>query len=330
MSESNSTDRSTNKSEHEYLPECLFLSESQYKNECEYQETSNKSDNESQKFSCSTPIKFYLKDESTMESEEEGEQLNEANTSNSTINNDEANKVCEADTAKSECLVESRVSFDNLDISFIKTGSSEGARCANDIIKTNSLLEFEENEKILADQSLMSNFSTASDLSLMTAPIFQMENLISNLRENYNYKLNDSAIKVADAEASLNKTPTNNKSPKVNGVDIDSILSKMISQKAKVRPEKTTEKANNAKENGNHKNELALIENKLENEITRRQHCEKQIHELNERLLELQQQLAVAHDLGHKREVYAQTMDSALQKVTLKNIHLIYLFWLIN
>ena len=55
---------------------------------------------------------------------------------------------------------------------------------------------------------------------------------------------------------------------------------------------------------------------RLQNEVIRRQHCEKQIHELNESLLELQQQLAVANDLVNKREAYAQTIDSALQKVT--------------
>jgi chromosome segregation ATPase len=61
--------------------------------------------------------------------------------------------------------------------------------------------------------------------------------------------------------------------------------------------------------------QLMALESRLENETLRRQHCEKQIHELNEHLLELQQQLAIANSLDKKRDMFVQSMDASLQKI---------------
>jgi hypothetical protein len=64
------------------------------------------------------------------------------------------------------------------------------------------------------------------------------------------------------------------------------------------------------------KNEkLIEIESQLENEIFRRKHCEKQIFELNQSILELQQQLAVANGIEKKHELFAENMDISIQKV---------------
>ena len=62
------------------------------------------------------------------------------------------------------------------------------------------------------------------------------------------------------------------------------------------------------------------VESRLQNEILRRQHCEKQIFELNQHLLELQEQLAVANGLEAKREKFAQNMETSIKKV-LKSWH---------
>jgi hypothetical protein len=198
------------------------------------------------------------------------------------------------------------------------------------VIKTNSLLEFEENEKLLDDQSLMSNFSTSSKMSLMNLPIVQMETLITNLRENYDYKVSDCDFKVAadQAKALNSKTPTKNRSVQSKDEtadNIDSILNKMLARnsladksldEAVMFVKQGTPKTSSGSSSGSKSEQLSVVESRLESETVRRQHCEKQIHELNENLLELRQQLAIAHDLGHKREVYAQTMDTALQKVS--------------
>ena len=60
---------------------------------------------------------------------------------------------------------------------------------------------------------------------------------------------------------------------------------------------------------------VSLMEQRLDSEMLRRQHCERQISELNKSILELQQQLAVANGLEKKRRSFAQSMSVALQKV---------------
>ncbi len=67
--------------------------------------------------------------------------------------------------------------------------------------------------------------------------------------------------------------------------------------------------------NQQHQQPVHLLETRLENETLRRQHCEKQIHELNEHLLEVQQQLTIANCMDKRRDLFVQGMDASLQRV---------------
>ena len=91
------------------------------------------------------------------------------------------------------------------------------------------------------------------------------------------------------------------------------VKSKILSPKMINLEEKTEE---NLQQSFIKKNEkLVKIESQLESEIFRRKHCEKQICDLNQSILELQQQLAVANGLEKKHELFAQNMDISIQKV---------------
>lgn len=160
------------------------------------------------------------------------------------------------------------------------------------IDKSSSLIEFEQNEKLLADQSLMSNLSGTSKMSLMKLPIFQMETLVRGIRENFN---------THDENKSLNASVTCG----LNEVDVDLLISKILPVESKQEEKKEDTKSEY----------LSMLESKVESELVRRQHCEKQIYDLNEKILELEQQLAVAHELERKRETSARSMDSSLRKV---------------
>lgn len=164
---------------------------------------------------------------------------------------------------------------------------------------TNSLIEFEETEKLVANQSIVSTNSA------LKAPITQMESMLKNLRSNYNYKESDilNPIRVLEETPKCVDQSLNN---------IEALMKDIMPLNAKYQPPEQQKTFNSYTRKNDH---ISALENRLENEIVRRQHCEKQIHELNEHMLELEQQLAVAEGLDKKRETFAKNMDLSLQKV---------------
>ncbi|XP_070537800.1 calponin homology domain-containing protein DDB_G0272472-like isoform X2 [Ptychodera flava] len=61
--------------------------------------------------------------------------------------------------------------------------------------------------------------------------------------------------------------------------------------------------------------ENQLMKDRLEREMYRRKHCEKQIQQLQNKMLELQQQLAVAVSTDRKKDVMIEQLDKTLAKV---------------
>ncbi len=150
-----------------------------------------------------------------------------------------------------------------------------------------SLIEFEQNEK-LADESLDISQSTIYHSYTPSSPIAQMENLLNNLRSNYKPQ-----------KSTANTQPFN------QSFDFNDMAAKILPMTSQVftspaRP------ANQPQDFHRKGDQLVLLETRLENETLRRQHCEKQIAELNEHLLEVQQQLTVANCLDKRRDLFVQ------------------------
>jgi len=145
-----------------------------------------------------------------------------------------------------------------------------------------------------------------------------MENLLQNLRSNYNYKNN-----LADKPSMLLQNQSIRASIEQRTIsDIKLNLNKILpaNDQNEYSDQGYIENAQNPNEKQqssfSRKNEqLVVLESRIEHEIFRRQHCEKQIHELNQNVLELQQQLAIANGLDKKRELFAHNMDLSIQKV---------------
>ena len=296
---------------HAYLPDYLFTDEKNAQNHTLDYDTNLSVDETSSvdlkdlkeqehaenelKFSCSTPIKFYVDDEQDLNSNHEAQSESTSTTATSSPKqkDDSGNEVnlVEAEKPTEKPLKEEFYNY--------------------------SLLEFEENEK-KANQNNSSKMTDSSFRSSLKAPINQMENLLSNLRSNYNYKNNladNPGMQVRKGQSSFSTRkpaiePMANKivSTDQQLIQVHAETHDAVKQKQQQAPyfRKT--------------DQLVALESRLENEIFRRQHCEKQILELNENLLELQQQLAVANGLDKKRELFAQNMDISIQKVTTKSL----------
>ena len=188
-------------------------------------------------------------------------------------------------------------------------------------MSTNSLIEFEQYEKMVEQRSeppphdsiLDSSRTSTAYQSLFNAPINQMENLLANLRSNYNGhqplnpKADEQAIKAINDSFSF-KSMVHKILP---------MSGQMFAGEPHAAPKKEAGFHQYNENSGYFRkgDQLAALENRLENETLRRQHCEKQIYELNEHLLELQQQLAVANCIDKKRDLFVQNMDVTLHKV---------------
>uniref|UniRef100_H2YQE7 Uncharacterized protein n=1 Tax=Ciona savignyi TaxID=51511 RepID=H2YQE7_CIOSA len=61
--------------------------------------------------------------------------------------------------------------------------------------------------------------------------------------------------------------------------------------------------------------ENGILRDTLEKEKYRRQHCEKQIQKLQKKMLEIQQELAVAHSVDKKKDLMIEQLDKTLAKV---------------
>ena len=249
------------------------------------------------KFTCSTPIKFSLNEQLTNQQQQQQQQQQDQHQQNLKQQHEmdkkaeffkmnENHSIIINQSATEETPQKNRCATDYL---FEKCNgmkldetSDELNHFLDSTFKQNSLMEFEQNEK-LAQANASSVYAAAS-------PVVQLESLLSNLRS---------------------KDEIKEKTVKSGAISPTSIAAAAT---VAANPLST---ANNNQPNGYfRKNDhLIALENRLENEIFRRQHCEKQIHELNENLLELQQQLAVAQGLDRKKQTIIQNMEISVQKV---------------
>lgn len=236
------------------------------------------------KFTCSTPIKFKPNDD-------DYNYNNEKNSKDETNHNKE--------------LIDNQSIIFNHSLEIKKSTSHDYLfeKCDPSIhettFKQESLIEFEQNEKLA--QETINNLSNANTTKT-SSPVNQLENLLNNLRTTTN-----TANLIDDVDnKSLNKSPNADALAKVIQLTPSSqITSSQIGNQTKKS------------------DQLIALEKRLEHEIFRRQHCEKQIHELNENLLELQQELAVAKGLDRKKEIFIQNMEVSIQKVNIFKLNLI-------
>jgi hypothetical protein len=135
---------------------------------------------------------------------------------------------------------------------------------------------------------LPTNATTTSSSYYYKAPINQMQNIIENLRKN------------------LNKTPTNPKTRQNRQSPTGFNLSDEFGESNFSAEDDRTGKAND---------ENQLITQELEKEVLKRQHCEKQINDLNQKHLKLEQNIAVLKASDHKKEILIQKLDKSLSKV---------------
>ena len=251
------------------------------------------------KFSCSTPIKCYVED---------NEELNETSSpkSNPTDLNRSDNSSSESEFNQNDCEIAKKEMFNSFNNSKSKNVS---IKLRDEEFYNFSLLEFEENEKKANISKISSPDSFKSSLK---APINQMENLLNNLRNNYNYKNNLSEQSSTQANNQLMRSSMEQRA----SCEINLNVNKIKSQNEHEYLENKLNQNDKQQQSYFRKSDqLIALESRLEHEILRRQHCEKQIQSLNENLLELQQQLAVATGLDKKRESFAQNMDASIQKV---------------
>jgi hypothetical protein len=275
------------------------------------------------KFSCSTPIKFFLEKHSPYRNYNENTLL----SSNFKTNENENAEF--------------------------KVKTTENLKHHSSI--NNSLIEFEENERRMQNStSQNANLTTNGDdeeiekftynstsyLSILDEPINQMQELLFNLRNNYTYpnsndfynSCNRNGLISEATKIELSKESISDKKKLENNFGIstqtDSQTLLALKQHQQKQAKQLVAQRQDPKSLKNQigtipltleyarKNDgLIALENRLENEKLRRLHCEKQIFELNEHLLELQEQLAVANALDKKRELFAHNMDASLKKV---------------
>lgn len=227
------------------------------------------------KFTCSTPIKFNPKLEDDEYDNDNSENTNKKpekvfNDNQSVI----LNQSIEIKKSASHDYLFEKCNFSLHETTF----------------KQESLIEFERNEKLVAQETTASNL--VSSINVNVSPVLQLENLLSNLRAKSTNLIDDVCSK------SLNKSTA------------DSVKSQ-----TQLTPNSQVSQVCQASGYLKKSEQMIALEKRLEHEIFRRQHCEKQIHELNENLLELQQELAVSKGLDRKKEIFIQNMEATIQKV---------------
>ncbi len=243
------------------------------------------------KFTCSTPIKFSLNEQLTNQQQHQNlkqkeEQLELDHKSEFFNMNENHSIILNRSAAESSPQKKSSTDylFEKCNGMKLNETADELNRFMDSTFKQNSLMEFEQNEKLAQ--------ANASNVYASASPVVQLESLLSNLRSKDEIK--DKIVKPGE----INPSEITSATVAINSLHVHST-------------------AANTQPNGYFRknDQLIALENRLENEIFRRQHCEKQIHELNENILELQQQLAVAQGLDRKKETIIQNMEISVQKV---------------
>ena len=167
----------------------------------------------------------------------------------------------------------------------------------------------------LTTNSIYSNFTSNQNNNLMMnqknsqldykSPINQLNALLKNIRannseledynENNNYE--DDSLILPKYQNDLSISNSNNK--------LNSIMSDAT-------PKLQNNKCSKANLINTNNSDLKSV---LEKEVLKRQHCEKQIEELNKKLLQLDEQLTVVTALDRKKETFINKLDKNLTKV---------------
>nr|XP_018667952.1 centrobin-like isoform X2 [Ciona intestinalis] len=139
---------------------------------------------------------------------------------------------------------------------------------------------------------------------------------ISNNNNNTQESKDDDTFRSTDTATLLraqpgDMVPSFNSSKGETTPDLtDSLTSNLFSILKCNKPSSTRSSVDSsiATENG-------ILRDTLEKEKYRRQHCEKQIQKLQKKMLEIQQELAVAHSTDRKKDLMIEQLDKTLAKV---------------
>jgi len=185
----------------------------------------------------------------------------------------------------------------------------EKLNASNDEVNVynSSLLEFEEIEKKANCQ--VKNDSIASShngKNVLNEPIDEMQDLIRKIEEANGFNVlalksnNDHSaqIKLIESENMfydnlLNLNDEKNIKLKEDGGEENFMSSSFLSQNEHIK----------------------TLQNCLEQEICKRQQCEKQLKDMYQTVVDLQQKLALANGLDRKRQMFGKNVDLALRKV---------------
>jgi hypothetical protein len=138
-----------------------------------------------------------------------------------------------------------------------------------------------------------------------SSPINQLNSILNNIKVSYNNNnqdINNNENNYDEDSLILSKFRNDLSSIVINNNNNNKLNS--IQGESGNKYFKSNSNTNN--------NDLNRI---IEKEVLKRQHCEKQIEELNKRILELDEQLTVVTALDHKKENFINKLERNLNKV---------------
>ena len=138
-----------------------------------------------------------------------------------------------------------------------------------------------------------------------SSPINQLNSILNNIKVNYNNEGNNSNNEnnYDDDSLILSKFRNDLSSIIINNTKLNTINGENGNKYFK---------SNSNLNTNNNTNDLNRI---IEKEVLKRQHCEKQIEELNKKILQLDEQLTVVTALDRKKESFINKLERNLNKV---------------
>jgi hypothetical protein len=171
-----------------------------------------------------------------------------------------------------------------------------------------SLFEFEEIEKNANQEENDSMSHSNNEKNILNEPIEEMEELIRKIDEANQF--NVIALKSsADPSAQIKLIESEN-------MFYDNLLKSNDDEKLNGHEAEEKFMSHSFLAKNEH---IKTLQNCLEQEICKRQQCEKQLKDLYQTLVDLQQKLAIANGLDRKRQMFGKNVDLALRKVKKKN-----------
>ena len=249
-------------------------------------------------FTCSTPRQSNdLENKNLIENDELFEKY-AAGENNTELEKPASDQSC-------DLLRSSKIDLDgNSDMGYVNNAGDDNTDA--DITANSIYSNFKSNEKIINNDS----HSHKQITNTYNSPINQLNLLLKNIKINYNnnamdHQLDESENNYDEDSLVLSKFRTdlssimNNNNNKLNSMIGDT--------------NKYLKSSSNLITNNNGNGDLKGI---IEKEVLKRQHCEKQIEELNKKILQLDEQLTVVTALDHKKENFINKLDKNLNKVT--------------